>query len=157
MKKLSMMAMMGCLLFTACKKSDDDSESTTTGSRSASFKIGAQSYQVNKPYIGIFNNSGTINNDMSLEATDSSEVEMNFTGDSPSTYPLQSFSDAVYYTPSGKQYNSISGTLVTTSYTVDGATYKASGTFHFTAVAISAPNDTIEITDGVFTNASNEF
>jgi len=156
MKKLSLLALTGCLLFSACQKSDDD-DSTTTGSRSASFKIGTTTYSVNKPYIGIFNNNGTVFNNMSLEATDSSEVELKFEGSSPSTYPLQSFSDALYTTAAGKQYNAISGTLVTTSYTVDGATYKSSGTFHFTAVAITAPMDTIEITDGIFTNASNEF
>ncbi len=143
------------LAFTSCKKSEDEEEETTAA-REASFKIGANTFTVNKPYIGIFNDNGTIKNTMTLTATDGSKVEFYFVGSSPATYPLMSFSNGYYKTASGKQYNSTSGELIVSNYTVDGSTYKATGTFHFKAKAIVAPIDSLEITGGVFTNASNE-
>lgn len=142
------------VLLVSCKKSDDDSD--TSGTRSASFKIAGTSYTVTKHYIGIFNDNGTIDNTMTLTATDGSMIEFNFTGSSPATYTLQSYSDAYYKNTAGKQYNSTSGELIVTSYTI-GDFYVATGTFHFKAKAIAAPIDSLEITDGVFTNASNEF
>ena len=65
------------------------------------------------------------------------------------------YSNAYYKNAAGKQYNSTSGELITSAYSTDGVTRKTSGTFHFKAKAIAAPIDSIEITDGVFTNASN--
>lgn len=143
------------MLSLSCKKSDDTkAEESTT--REASFKIGANTYTVAKPYIGVFNDNGTIKNTMTLTASDGSKVEFYFVGSSPATYPLQSFSNGYYKNAAGKQYNSTSGELVIDSYSVDGTTYKASGTFHFKAKAIVSPIDSLEITGGVFTNASNE-
>jgi len=150
MKKLLFASL---ILLSACAKKEDDE---TPSQRSASFKIGSTVFTVEKPYIGIFNNNGTIYNTMTLTAADGSEVELKFTGSTPATYPLQSFSDALYTTSTGKQYNATSGSLTTSSYEIDGAVYKATGTFHFHAKAIAAPIDSLEITEGVFTNASNE-
>ena len=143
------------LVFNSCSKSDDD-EDPATSTRSASFKIGSNSYSVTKPYIGIFNDNGTIKNTMTLTATDGSKVEFYFVGSSPATYQVSSFSDAYYVNAAGKQYNSTSGQLIVSDYTIDGSTYKATGTFQFKAKAIVAPIDSLEITVGVFTNASNE-
>lgn len=142
------------LLAVSCKKSDDTKVEESTA-REASFKIGANTFTVSKPYIGIFDDNGTIKNTMKLTATDGSMVEFYFVGSSPATYQLQSYSDAYYKNAAGKQYNSTSGELVISSYSIDGATYKASGTFHFKAKAIVSPIDSLEITGGVFTNASN--
>lgn len=142
------------VFLVSCKNNDDDSDNN--GTRSASFKISGTTYTVTKPYIGIFNDNGTIENTMTLTATDGSMIEFNFTGSSPATYTLQSFSDAYYKNAAGKQYNSKSGELLVTSYNIDEF-YVATGTFHFWAKAIAAPIDSLEITDGVFTNASNEF
>ena len=152
---LLVLTAFGTSVFTSCKKKTDTTTTTTT-ERSASFKIGSNSYSVAKPYIGIFNDNGTIKNTMTLTATDGSKIEFNFTGSSPATYQLQSYSNGYYKNAAGKQYNSTSGELIITNYTVTSGTYKATGTFHFKAKAIVAPIDSIEITTGVFTNASNE-
>lgn len=150
------------LLFTAfsflvfaCTKVDDDSDNDN-GTRSASFKIGSTTTNVLKPYLGIFNDNGTIKNTMTLTAEDGSKIVFNFTGNSSGTYSLQSYSDAHYKDKDGKQYNPTSGELIVSSYSITDNTYKASGTFHFKAAAISTPIDSLEIIDGVFTNASNE-
>ena len=153
---LMLLVSTSSILFTACKKSDDTAAEETTTARTASFKIGSNSFSVSKPYIGIFNDAGTIKNTMTLTATDGSKVEFYFVGSAPANYPLMSFSNGYYKNAAGKQFNSTSGELSVTSYTIDGSTYKASGTFHFKAKAISAPLDSLEITDGVFTNASNQ-
>lgn len=155
-KFLTMMLLMATssILITACSKSED--ETTNSTKRTASFNIGTNSYTVSKPYLGIFNDNGTIKNTMTLNATDGSKVEFYFVGSSPATYPLMSYSNGYYVNAAGKQYNSTSGQLIVSDYTIDGATYKASGTFSFKAKAIVAPIDSIEITVGVFTNASNE-
>lgn len=140
------------ILMTACKKEDDE----TTIARAASFSIGNATYTVSKPYLGVFNDNGTLKNTMTLTATDGSKVEFYFEGSSPATYPLQSFSNGYYINAAGRQYNSTSGELIITDFTIDGAIYKATGTFQFKAKAIVAPIDSLEITLGVFTNASNE-
>lgn len=143
------------IFFTACKKSEDKPDDTVTTVKSASFKIGSSSYTVSNPYLGIFDNSGAINNTMTLTASDGSKIEFNFIGSSPSSYLLHSYSNAYYKNAAGKQYNSTSGELITSAYSTDGVIRKTSGTFHFKAKAIVAPIDSVEITDGVFTNASN--
>jgi hypothetical protein len=156
-KFISMILLLAAIpvLITSCKKSDDEPQ-TNSSTRSASFVIGANSYSVSKPYIGIFNDNGTIKNTMTLTATDGSKIEFYFVGNTPATYPLMSFSDAYYINAAGKQYNSTSGQLIVSEYKIEGSIYKASGTFQFNATAIVAPIDSIVITSGVFTNASNE-
>lgn len=154
--RIALLVFSSLIILGSCKKSEDEETTETSTTREASFKIGTSSYTVTKPYIGIFNDNGTIKNTMKLTATDGSKVEFYFVGSSPSTYPLMSYSNGYYVNASGKQFNSTSGELVVSSYTIDGSTYKASGTFHFKAKAISAPFDSLEITSGVFTNASNE-
>lgn len=142
------------ILAGGCKKKEDDEETTT---RSGSFIAGGTAMAVAKPYLGIFNDNGTIENTLTMTAATGAELEFNFEGSTPQVYPLQSFSDANYTDITGKQYNSFTGQLVVSSYTIDGAVYKASGTFSFSAKNIASPFDTIQITGGLFTNASNEF
>lgn len=147
------------IAFAACKKSDDKSSTPSTSTsttRSASFKIGNNSYTVTKPYLGIFVDNGIVKNTLTLTATDGSAITFQFSGSSPATYTLQSYSDAYYTNAAGKQYNSSSGQLITTAYTTDNNTYKTTGTFHFKAKTFVSPIDSIEITAGVITNASNE-
>ena len=154
MKNFIFACSMLLVLASCSKKNDDDS---SPAQRSASYKVNGSNFTVTKPYLGIFNNNGTIYNTLTLTATDGSEVELKFTGNTPSTYTLQSFSDALFTTAAGKQYNATSGSMTTSSYVIDNAVYKSTGTFHFKAKAIIAPLDSVEITDGIFTNASNEF
>jgi hypothetical protein len=154
--RIALLVFSGIVLLSSCKKSEEEDKTETSTTREASFKIGAASFSVTKPYLGIFNDNGTIKNTMKLTATDGSKVEFYFIGSSPNTYPLMSYSNGYYVNAAGKQFNSTSGQLIVSSYTIDGTTYKASGTFQFKAKAISAPIDSLEITSGVFTNASNE-
>lgn len=156
LKTLVLLLASATLVMSSCKKDDDTKTDETSTAREASFKIGANSFSVTKPYIGVFNDNGTIKNTMTLTATDGSKVEFYFVGSAPATYQLMSFSNGYYKNASGKQYNSTSGELIVTSYTVDGSTYKATGTFHFKAKTFTSPIDSLEITGGVFTNASNE-
>lgn len=139
-------------LVIGCGKDDGDDDDTSVA---ASFVIGSTSYTVTNPTLGIFNDGGTIKNTMTLKAEDGSEIVFHFTGSSPSTYILQSYSDAYYKDAAGKQYNSTSGELIVSSYSTTNSTYKATGTFHFKAKTFTAPIDSLEITAGVFTNASN--
>ena len=144
------------LTMPSCKSDEEEKTEEAVAPREASFKVGANALTVTKPTIGVFNDNGTIKNTMTLTATDGSKVEFYFVGSSPATYPLMSFSNGYYKTASGKQYNSVSGELVVSSYSIDGSTYKASGTFHFKAKTFTTPIDSVDITVGVFTNASNE-
>ncbi|MEI7597443.1 MAG: hypothetical protein WCK02_16970 [Bacteroidota bacterium] len=148
------------LVVTAsCKKDDSATNDTAnkTTVRSASWKIGSSSFSDSKPYIGIFTSNGNVSNTMTLTAADGSIIEFNFDGTSNATFQLDSYSDAYYKNAAGKQFNSTSGELIVTSYTTTDNTRKATGTFHFKALATQAPYDSLEITTGVFTNASNEF
>jgi hypothetical protein len=144
------------LTVSSCKKSDEEEEDEPSTTREASFKVGSTAFTVTKPTLSIFNDNGVIKNTMKLVPADGSKVEFYYVGSAPATYPLMSFSNGYYKNASGKQYNSISGSLVVSDYKIDGAIYKASGTFSFKAVAIAAPFDTLDINTGVFTNASNE-
>lgn len=161
MKTINVLLLAGIILFSACKKKDDspepEEEQPTTSTKSASFKVGGTAYTVNSPYLGIFNDNGTIKNTLTLTATDGSKIEFHFTGSSPATYQLDSYSAGYYKNAAGKQYNSVRGQLVISNYTSSSTTVerKASGTFSFWAKAIATPYDSLEITTGVITNASN--
>lgn len=161
MKLINAFVLAGIILFSACKKKDDspepEEEQPTTTTKSASFKINGTAYSVTSPYLGIFDDNGTIKNTLTLTATDGSKVEFHFTGSSPATYQLQSFSNGYYKNAAGKQYNSMRGQLVVSSYTSSSSTVekKMSGSFSFWAKAIVSPYDSLQITDGTITNASN--
>lgn len=158
MKTINAILLAGIILFSACKSKEDaiePEETETTTTKSGSFKIGGTTYNATSPSLGIFNNSGSINNNLKVTASDGSKVEFNFVGNSPATYQLASYSNAYYKNAAGKQYNSTSGQLVVTAYTTTGSTYKMSGNFNFWAKAIAAPYDSLHIVDGVVTNASN--
>ena len=158
MKTINVILLAGIILFTACKSKEDavePEETETSTAKSASFKIGGTSYSVSSPKLGIFNDNGSIKNNLKLTATDGSIVEFNFTGNTPATYQLASYSNAYYKNAAGKQYNSTSGQLVVSAYTTSGSTYKMSGNFNFWAKAIATPYDSLHIVDGVVTNASN--
>ena len=125
--------------------------------RSAKYNAGAGDVSVAKPYDGIFDDNGVINNNVQLQGKDGSEVTLIFEGSSAATYQLKKYSDAVYKSPSGTQYNAVSGTLVISSYKVDGVTHMFSGTFSFVATSITNSQSSITITGGVITNCSNDF
>jgi len=161
MKLITAFVLAGIILFSACKKKDDspepEEEQPTTTTKSASFKIGNTAYTSTNPALAIFDNNGTINNYLTLTANDGSKIEFGFQGTSPATYQLQSYSNAYYKNAAGKQYNSVRGQLIITNYTSSSSTVskKATGTFSFWAKAIVSPYDSLQITDGVITNASN--
>jgi hypothetical protein len=161
MKTINALLLAGIILFTACKKKDDspepEEETPVATTKSASFKIGGTSYTATNPRLSIFDNNGTINNYLSFTANDGSKIEFGFQGTSPATYQLQSYSNGYYKNAAGKQYNSVRGQLIITSYSSSSSTVekKATGTFSFWAKAIVSPYDSLQITDGVITNASN--
>jgi hypothetical protein len=153
--------MAGIILFSACKKKDDspepEEETPVATTKSASFKIGGTSYTSTNPSLGIFINGNVVNNTLGLTGNDGSKIEFHFQGTSPATYQLESYSNGYYKNAAGKQYNSVRGQLIITNYTSSSSTVekKASGTFSFWAKAIVSPYDSLQITDGVITNASN--
>lgn len=161
MKLINAFVLAGIILFSACKKKDDspepEEEQPVATAKSASFKIGGTSYTSTNPRLGIFINNNVVNNTLSLTANDGSKIEFNFQGTSPATYQLASYSNGYYKNAAGKQYNSVRGQLIITNYTSSSSTVekKASGTFSFWAKAIVSPYDSLQITDGVITNASN--
>lgn len=159
MKTINVILLAGIILFSACKSKTEDTlepeTETTTAAKSGSFKVGGTTYNASSPSLGIFNNNGSINNNLKVIASDGSKVEFNFTGNAPATYQLASYSNGYYKNAAGKQYNSTSGQLVVTAYTTTGSSYKMSGNFSFWAKAIAAPYDSLHIVDGVVTNASN--
>lgn len=161
MKLINAFVLAGIILFSACKKKDDspepEEEQPTTATKSASFKIGGTAYTSTNPSLGIFINNNVVNNTLSLTGNDGSKIQFSFQGTSPATYQLQSFSNGYYKDAAGKQYNSVRGQLIITSYSSSSSTVekKASGTFSFWAKAIVSPYDSLQITDGIITNASN--
>ncbi len=161
MKIINALVLAGIILFSACKKKDDspepEEEQPTTTTKSASFKIGSTAYTSTNPSLGIFINNNVVNNTLGFTATDGSKVEFHFQGTSPATYQLQSYSNGYYKNAAGKQYNSVRGQLIITNYVSSSTTVekKATGTFSFWAKAIVSPYDSLQITDGIITNASN--
>jgi hypothetical protein len=123
----------------------------------ASYKVGGTDVAVTAPYDGVFINNGVVNNAVSLVGKDGSEITFSFIGDTPASYQLNGYPDAVYRSSAGVQYNVVSGILTITSYKVKGATNTFSGAFSFVARAITNDQSTIAITNGVITNCSNEF
>lgn len=140
----------------ACSQSEDEPTKDTSDDRSATFKVNGVKKSVTKPYNGIFNNNGVINNSVSLTAGDKSKITFSFKGKTPAAYPLKEYPDAVYTDSAGQNYNAYIGTLNVTEYTVNDY-YTFSGTFNFVAKSISNPNDSVVITEGVITNCSNKF
>ena len=142
------------LLIFSCKKVHE--ETIVKNERMASFKIEANSFKSNNPYLGIFDDNGIISNTLVLDNTDGSQIEINFTGVTSGAHNLESGSDAFYKDSEGHIFNGVNGQLVISSYIIEGNIYKSSGIFHFKAKMSTAPFDSLEITDGSFTNASNE-
>jgi hypothetical protein len=158
MKKITLILAAGIILFTACKKNTDDEVEPTepeTETESGSFKVGGTTFTDSNPYLGIFNNNGSINNTLRVTGSNGAKVEFHFTGSSPATYTLASYSAGYYTNSAGKQYNSTRGQLVVTAYSTSGTTRKVTGTFNFWAKAIVTPYDSVEVTSGVLTNVSN--
>lgn len=144
------------IFLNACSASEDEPAKNTSSERSATFKVNGVKKSVAKPYTGIFNNNGVINNSVSLAVGDKSKITFSFKGKSPASYPLKAYPDAVYTDSAGQNYNAYKGTLVVSEYTVDDY-YTFSGTFNFVAISINNPNDSVVITEGVITNCSNKF
>jgi hypothetical protein len=158
LKSIFIISLFALILFTgACKVSVDvNKPDDQSPPRSASYWVGNTNVTVSKPFDGIFNNNGTINNLVQLVGKDGSEIDFSFIGTSPATYQLKGYPDAVYTSPTGAKYNATSGTLVITSYKVDGNSNTLSGTFSFIAKSITNDQNTVTITNGIITNCSDE-
>jgi len=153
MKNLLLITLGLLVSLSSCKKTEEEVKPTTT--REASFKIGGVEYKDTRPYLSIFDNNGIINNTLFIEASDGSKIDLKFKGTSPTTYTLTSYYDGVYTNANGKKYNPFTGQLVVSSYTTKDFNVM-SGTFSFKAKAVSSPYDTIQVTNGIITNASSE-
>lgn len=142
------------IIFLGCKKAEDTPEETIIGK--ASFRIENKTYKTTPPYLSVVNDNGTVLNTLVLDVTDGSEIEINFSGSSPALFSIPVHCTAFYRNSDGIIYNSTDGQLLISDYTLNGNVYRASGNFHFKARVYNIPNDSLEITDGIFTNASNE-
>ena len=142
------------LLFFGCKKTEDSPEDPVIGK--ASFRIENTTYKTAPPYLGVVNDNGTLLNTLVMDVADGTEIEINFSGNSPASLSIPADCNAYYRNSEGVIYSSVNGQLLISEYTSNGNIYRASGNFHFKAKISSSPNDSLEITDGIFVNASNE-
>jgi hypothetical protein len=146
--------------FASCVQLGSDTtgtDDTINGPRTASFKANGKLYSFDKPYMSIFEDNGIIRNWVTLEANDGSKLDLHWTGTSTGTYELKGYSTGSWDSPSSEHFNPISGQIVITSYSAnpDAVLKVATGTFHFAGESIDNSSHTVEITDGVLTNASN--
>ena len=148
------LVLIALLLILGCKKDESIPEASVVGK--GSFRIENHTINTKEPYIGVFTDNGIVNNTLVLDITDGSQIEIHFPGVSPATFNLDSSHYAHYRDQNGKFYYASHGQVLISSYSVDGNKYLANGNFYFTANAMYDPYDVVDITDGSFTNASNQ-
>lgn len=141
--------------FTSCSGGDEAESTPQNTERSATYTVNGTQTTVEKPYNGIFNNNGEINNTVTLTAKDGSKIKFIFIGKTTATYQLVAYPDAVYTNPTGQNYNAVRGQLNVTNYKIVDGIYTFSGNFNFVAKNITNANDSVVVTTGIITNCSN--
>jgi hypothetical protein len=136
---------------SSCKHDDDPPIDHTAGS--ASFKIGTTTYSAPDPHLLAQEKDDTIKNTLTINATDGSKIIFHFLGDSTGTYSLDKDSAANFTNVAGRKYSATSGELIISSYSAAGSNSAASGSFHFKAKSYVYLQDSLEITNGIFSDA----